>query len=1098
MKNRKLFSTLLSCAISTFFLTAQDNISSNLYKNFQEPPREARPRVWWHWLNGNITKDGIYKDLTWMNQAGIVGFQNFDAGLATPQIVKNRLVYMTPEWKETFQYALHLADSLNFEMTIASSPGWSETGGPWVNEEDAMKKLVWRHIDVEGKKNIQITLPEGFTEIGKFQNHKFGAPSHKLYQDIAVIAIKKAPADKSLAQLNPIITTNCGSNVTIEQLSNDDLMDYATLTPDKDGYAWIQFEFKEPQTIQSITSAIWKDTGSDREQILIEREILCSQNGKDFKSVMLLPKIMEYHRHSIQRTMNIPTTTTKYFRVRIKSAAKGKDDKCHICIPLLILSPVHRVELSAEKSGFAFNRFMNQYETPQSNNASKLDEVVDLTNKVKNGVLTWDVPEGDWRIFRFGYGLTGSNNGPASPEATGLEVDKMNPEAIRRYYKNYLDSYVDASQGMIGEKGITYILNDSFEAGAQTWTKEMVNEFQKRRGYNLLPWLPALTGIIINSSEETERFLFDWRKTIGEMIAEYHYDLAGNILKEYKLKRYSESHEYLRSNLTDGMDCKRYADIPMSAIWMHYLQNQNYIPKEEADIRESASVAHIYGQNIVAAESFSTDGVTQGALVYCPRNLKPAADAAMAFGLNRFVIHTSPHQPVDDKFPGLSLGKYGQWFTRHETWAEQARTWTDYLSRSCYLLQQGRFVADIAYYYGEDNNLTCLYFNELPIHIKGYNYDFVNPSILLNVLKVENGMLTTQTGMKYRALYLDKNVKRMSMKVLKKLEEFANAGILICGAKPEKLANLNANEAEFKQIVDNIWNKGRKNVTTGIAVEEILEKEGITPDIKFTQTPTTEIRYVHRTLPEGEIYWVTNLSAEPQQLEASFRITGKKPQIWRADTGEKTDVSYEIVNNRTYIPLDLTSNDAIFILFTENTDKLSEQQPQYIENIISEIKAPWNIEFQENRGAPRHTVFDKLQSYTGSTINGIKYFSGTAVYSNTFTIEKKLLERKNKTKILLDLGDVKDLAEIKVNGKEIGVLWKYPFKIDITDALKPGKNSLEIKVVNVWQNRLIGDEQPNVEKKITFTHFPYYKATDALLPAGLLGPVQILTLSQEN
>lgn len=1092
MKITKILSIILMHITCTFILIAQEQTDSNLYNNFKSPPSTARPRVWWHWLNGNITQEGIYKDLMWMKRAGIVGFQNFDANLETPQIVENRLVYMTPKWKEAFRYAIHLADSLNFEMAIASSPGWSQTGGPWVSDEDAMKKLVWRYVDMEGNKKIQIKLPEGFDEIGKYQNQKFGEPSKKLYRDIAVIAIKKAEADKSLSQLNPTLTTNCGSKVTIEQLSNDDLMDYVKLTPGKDGYAWIQFEFKEPQTIQSMTSAIWKDTGSEREQILIEREIQCSQDGKTFESIMVLPKILEYHRHSILRTMNIPTTTAKYFRVRIKSAAKGNDDNCHICVPMLILSPINQVELSAEKSGFAFNRFLAQYETPESQNVAKYENIIDLTHLVKNGILTWDVPSGNWRIFRFGYGLTGSRNGPASPEATGLEVDKMNPDAIRRYYKNYLDSYVEASQGMIGKKGITHILNDSFEGGAQTWTNNMVEEFYKRRGYNLLPWLPALTGMIINSTIETERFLFDWRKTIGEMITEYHYDLVTDILKDYNLKRYSESHEYLRANLTDGMDCKRYADIPMSAIWMHYLQNQNYIPKEEADIRESASIAHIYGQNIVAAESFSTDGVTQGALVYCPRNLKPTADAAMAFGLNRFVIHTSPHQPTDDKFPGLSLGKYGQWFTRHETWAEQAYAWTDYLSRSCYLLQQGRFVADIAYYYGEDTNLTGLYFNELPIHIKGYNYDFVNPTILLQVLKVENGVLTTPTGMRYSALYLDKNVKRMSMDILKKLEEFANAGVLICGAKPEQLANLNADETEFKQIVNRIWHSGKKNVSTNIPVENILTDNGINPDLTFTQTPTAEIRYVHRSLPEGEIYWITNLSDKAQNVEASFRITGKRPQIWRADTGEKAYTNYNITNNRTFIQLDLVPHDAVFILFTEETDKLSEQFPKTIETTITQISTPWEISFQEGRGAPNSITLDRLCSYTELQNDSIKYFSGTATYHNSFVFSQKELKKQKQTRFWIDLGDVKDLAEIKVNGKNVGVIWKYPYKTDITEYIKPGKNSLEIKVVNVWQNRLIGDTQPQTKEKVTFTHFPYYKATDSLLPAGLLGPVRIL------
>ncbi|MDO4756196.1 MAG: glycosyl hydrolase, partial [Parabacteroides sp.] len=379
------------------------------------------------------------------------------------------------------------------------------------------------------------------------------------------------------------------------------------------------------------------------------------------------------------------------------------------------------------------------------------------------------------------------------------------------------------------------------------------------------------------------------------------------------------------------------------------------------------------------------------------------------------------------------------------------------------------------------------------IDIKGYNYDFVNPNILMHVLKVENGMLTSQTGMKYRALYLDKNVKRMSIDVLRRLEELANAGVLICGAKPEYLANLDADEEEFKQIVDRIWNSGRKNVSTDIPVEEILAADGITPDVQFAQTTKADIRYVHRTLPEGEIYWVTNLTDQAQQLDASFRVAGKKPQIWRADTGEKSDISYQISNQRTAVQLDLLPYDALFILFTEDTNLTDEVIPESVEQRLTKITTPWEVSFQEKRGAPANSILmNSLSSYTESSNDGIKYFSGTATYLNTFEIDKKTFKKKGQSRIWLDLGDVKDLAEVMVNGQNVGVAWKFPYRVDITDAIKRGENKLEVKVVNVWKNRLIGDAQPNVKEKVTFTHFPYYKATDELLPAGLLGPVEII------
>ena len=406
-----------------------------------------------------------------------------------------------------------------------------------------------------------------------------------------------------------------------------------------------------------------------------------------------------------------------------------------------------------------------------------------------DGSLNWTVPEGNWIIIRFGYSLTGRQNHPASPEATGLEVDKLDKEAVRKYINTYLDMYKDATGGMMGSKGLQYMILDSYEAGHMTWTKTFPEEFKKRRGYDILNWLPVLTGRVVQSAESSEKFLWDFRKTIGELIAESHYDVIGEELHKRGMKRYTESHENKRIYLADGMDVKRNADIPMSAMWTpgSLAGGANEEPRSEADIRESASVANIYGKPFVAAESMTSIG---NAFSFHPEKLKRTADLEMASGLNRFVIHTSVHQPLDDKKPGFSLGPFGQYFTRQETWAEQSKAWMDYLGRSCYMLQQGKNVADILYFYGENTNITSVCETKLPTIPEGFEFDFVNASALLNAIQAKDGKLVAQSGNMYRVLMLDESARFMTLPVLKKIKALVDAGVKVVGAKPERSPSL--------------------------------------------------------------------------------------------------------------------------------------------------------------------------------------------------------------------------------------------------------------------------------------------------------------------
>lgn len=1123
MKKILSFSIVVFLATTTFAQTKPVAANGVLYKEFQNPGNAARPRVWWHWMNGNITKDGIRKDLLWMQRSGIGGFQNFDAALATPQIVEKRLTYMTPEWQDAFRLTAKLADSLKLEMAIAGSPGWSESGGPWVKPEDGMKKYVWTETRVKGGTSaIKLVQPSGVT--GPFQNipkqPEFGAPvAHanlpRFYKDVAVVAYKLPAADQSLQDLGVVVTSS-GGNFTLAQLTDGDLGTTALLPRDSaKGLAWIQFAFPQAQTIKALTMVGGGEPGmfGQGSAPADARTLEASDDGAAFRFVCHIPP-----GAILEQTMTIPATTAKYFRVTVKNPPTKFNGLAAMVgikvepvtppgtdIAELVLHPVDRINRFEEKAAFAPVGDLSEKPTAATKDVVATSDIIDLTGKLAaDGTLNWTAPTGEWKVVRFGYSLLGIDNHPASPEATGPEVDKLDPVAIRHYFTNYLDQYKNATGGLMGAKGLQYIITDSWEAGAQNWTANLPQEFQKRRGYSLLPWLPVLTGTVVKSAEASEQFLFDFRKTLSDMVAEYHYDGLTKILAERGMKRYSESHENGRALIADGMEVKRTAAVPMSALWTpNPFINQNDQTSHTIDIRESGSVAHIYGQNLVAAESLTALGVPSGAWSFAPENLKPSVDLELASGLNRFVIHCSVHQPVDDKIPGLGLGPFGQWFTRHETWAEQAKAWTDYLARSSYMLQQGKFVADIAYLYGEDNNITSLFGKKPPVIPEGYNYDFINADALINVLAVKDGRLVTPSGMSYRVLVIDSSAKKMSLPVLRKIRDLVKAGANITGIKPEATPSLSDDEAAFNSLVKEIWSARHTGgaavegkVFLGKPLQQVLNELKVAPDFSYTKPQAnTKLLYVHRKLSNGDLYWVNNRSDREENIEASFRIAGMVPQIWHPETGKTEPASYSTANGVTKVNLSLTPNDAVFVVFQTPATKLAVTLPSKVEKEVASLDGAWTVSFQPNRGAPASATFDSLASYTESSDAGIKYFSGTATYTKTFNVPASALAKG--AQVWIDLGEVKNLAEVSVNGKPLGIVWKKPFRVDATHALMAGDNKVEVKVVNLWVNRLIGDQQPDAKQKITYTTMPFYQASSPLLPSGLLGPVKIVSLTEK-
>lgn len=1151
---------LAACLVSAA-LPAQQ--ADPLATGFATPPATARPRVWWHWMNGNITKQGITQDLDWMHRVGIGGFQNFDAAFNTPKVVDQRLIYMQPGWQDAFRFAIDKGDSYGFEMAIAGSPGWSETGGPWVKPEQAMKKVTWSETLVEGGKPFSGALAPAPSQTGPFGNLAqqdlmgvmggIAAPPTKDFgADILVLALREPAASHPMASLNLKITNSAGTtDGDAKLLYDNDLNQSFSFAAAKSGEtSWLLYEFPQPVAIQSVTFA----EGPPRDPL----SLFMGENGNgpvlqtstddtNFTDVVRMPTA-----GAVEHTLSFAPVTSRFFRIAYTEKAPAANtlgdidmsdfggtrptgpNMHHIAEFALHTTP--RVNRFEEKAAYSPSPDLYGFATPVAalSSVTPKSHVIDLTGKMKpDGTLDWTPPAGTWTVYRFGYSLTGITNHPAPPEATGPEVDKLNKADVQAYFSHYLDGYKEASHGDMGatghsnpaaapapggspgKVGLQFVITDSWEAGTQNWTNDMLAEFERRRGYDPRPWLPTLAGRVIGSSAESDGFLWDYRRTIEELLAENHYGTLNAMLHERGMGQYGESHESGRATIGDGMEMKRYDDVPMAAMWTQRPGVNEDLPIPNADIRESASVAHIYGRPFVAAESMTAGAVPWG---WSPGTLKPTADKELAMGLNRFVIHSSVHQPLTgpdgadagSPAPGLTLGPFGQWFNRNENWAEQATPWITYLSRASYMLQQGRFVADIAYFYGEDSNVTAIFEKHNPQLPEGHNFDFVNADILEHMLRVDHGDLTTASGMRYRVLVLDPYAQHMSLPVLRRIAELVYQGATVIGQAPAEDPSLADDQAEFHKLIAELWGptptastprkvgKGRVLATSPAnlvnSISTAFTAINLAPDTTYTKTsPDTQVLFVHRTMPGADLYFVDNRSAQPLSTEASFLVTGRAAELFHPDTGTVTPAAFHIADARTTVPLNLEPWGTVFVVFRHPTSETTHTLPRPAETELATVSGPWDLRFEDRtpkpEGEPATLHLDQLSSLSDSSNPAIKYFTGHITYTRHIDAPASWFQPH--TPVLLDLGDVRNLAEVTVNGKPLGIVWKTPFRLDVTSAMQPGDNTVEVRVANLWVNCRIGDAQPNVTK-VTFTTRNPYKAASPLVPSGLIGPVRLL------
>ena len=1103
-------------AASALYLAASQALAASpdaLATGFQDPPNAARPRVWWHWMNGNISRDGVEKDLAWMKRIGLGGAQAFDADRQTPQIVDKRLVYMSPEWKEVFRAAAQQADTLGLELAIASSPGWSETGAPWVKPEQAMKKLVWSELELPGGKRFRGPLPALPAVTGPYQQLPAHGEGYKSVEPFARDALVIAFPSVAQEPPRPSAAAANGATVDLAPLI-DDSFETGVKVPSAgaDGPGVIEISYTSPQTIRS-TQVFVAHLPSAVMSGPLRPRLEASDDGKTWR------KVAEISLSPTPSTASFAPVTASRFRL-VFARGKGPDRSSFAPAPGVDLTaamgmggvrpqppelvefrllPDARVNAFEQKAGFSLADDYYALDGTAGPDLKGIDprKVVDLTSRVgPDGQLDWTPPAGRWTVLRLGYSLTGKTNAPASAEATGLEVDKYDATAVRDYLETYLGGYRDATgEALFGKHGLTALLTDSIEVGPSNWTPRMLEQFQRLRGYDPRPWLPALTGTIVGSRAESDAFLYDFRRTLAELIATEHYGTVAKVAHDNGLIVYGESLEGGRApvaTLGDDLEMRRFADVPMGAMWAYGAKGP--APAYIADMRGAASTAHIYGRSYVAAESL-TSILTPWA--YAPADLQPMIDAEFLSGVNRPVIHTAVHQPRDDRQPGLSLGVFGQQFGRHETWAEMAGGWIGYIARTSYLLQQGRNVADVGYFYGEEAPIGVIGRDAYPKDVpRRYAYDFVPPDAVLHELSVDGADIVSKGGARYRVLYLGGTSARMTLPVLRKLAAFVEAGGTIVGEAPQSTPSLKDDPAEFAALVRRLWaggpatTVGKGKVIAGKDVEAALATVGAAPDFTYAAAPDADVQFVHRALADGDLYFVSNRKARPEVVEARFRVAGKAPQLWRADTGATEIISYRIEGGETLVPLQMLANESVFVVFREPAPAPSRMVKKAIPTALAEVTGPWKVAFQPGRGAPETIELAKLGSLSAQADPGVKYFSGVATYTTSFTLPDGV---RPGAPLWLDLGNVGDVAELRVNGEPAGNLWKAPYRADIGGLVRPGRNQLEVKVANLWVNRLIGDQQPGAAK-IAFTSDKTYTAKAPLRPSGLIGPVQLMGL----
>ena len=1164
---------LMICGLSPAPAPAQQ-LADPLPSSFVHPPSSAKPQVWWHWVNGNVSKPGITADLEAMKRAGIGGGTICSLGDFAPEGPAH---FNSDLWWDDIKFAMKEAGRLGLELGVENCEGWSSSGGPWVKPEDAMKMLVWSEADVTSGAPATIHLAQPPTR-------------HDFYRDAIVVAFPSiaSEAGPSLADITPKLMAS-GKPVDTSFLFGGDGARSVAIPGGMGDSAGLTIDCRTPFTAAALRFSHGNRFAGGH------AELDSSSDGLTWKKVAdagTPGDSIDWLGHT-----TFAPVTARYFRVLFEDGS-GRSVDTDLAM-LNLFGP-----------------------GPSTRDVVHTADAIDLSSRMRpDGTLAWTPPAGRWTVVRFGYSDVGAVNHPASKYGIGLECDKLSRVALDHHFAGFVDRVIATGASVPGQ-ALQWSFIDSYETGPQNWTDDFPAQFKTRTGYTLAPWLIAFTGRTVESTDRTNRFRYDFTRTISDLWDSNYWGYFGDLMHKHGLKSQIEAYG---NGQFDTVRSSGLADMSMSEFW--------YPGAGDARLaKQAASAAHIYGNTLVGAEAFTAGGDYFDAT---PWKMKREGDNIMAAGVNRFYFHSGAHQPwTDGRAPGMTWD-YGIFQNRNNTWYETGKDYFTYLTRCESLLQQGHFVGDILAYEGEEGNGG----QSLFAPSAGYASDEIDGTLLLTSLTVDHGVLALPSGQRYPILALA-NTQSMSLPVLEKVAALVRSGAVVFGPRPEHalgLAGYPESETKLTKIADELWGKidGRSIIKNHVGkgwvywtgdfknVAAVLDDRHIAPDFS-SNARGGSLRFLHRRIGQVDSYFLSSQSLGSVTANATFRVSGKQPEIWDPQKGTMIDAAvwHEDGMGRTQVPLQLTPGQSLFVVFrrpapknhlvsmtsaTEVADRAralvitraiygdlagnggtrditpqvtraiqDNQLDLIIENalagtdpavnilksakidytidgkpgsvIVAEngsltlppaefhaspfqvvrgangevqllattpgsytvkdssgkittkqiaatpapitVGGPWVVHFATRWGGPATTTFDSLVDWTQRPEPGIKYYSGTAEYDKTIDVPADWM-RLGRV-ITLNLGDLESLANVTLNGHDLGCLWSPPYRTDVTGILRSGPNTLVIKVTDTWVNRLIGDDGLPSEQRRTSTTRSFYSANSPLIPSGLFGPVTLV------
>lgn len=1110
MSNTKSRILLLVICLSVF-----GNLMSQeaLRACFRNPSEEAKPWTFWYWMYGAVSKEGIKADLEAMKEVGLGGA--YLMPIREPSRWPNyegAVKQLTPQWWEMVRYSMQEADRLGLKLGMHICDGFALAGGPWITPKESMQKVVWSDTIVSGGmiKKLVLARPEAY---------------EGYYEDIALLALPvseegdqallKGELQKNSINLSiqgtsksPLYKLTCGNTNTGKVIDPS-----KGVTIAEDGVirsslpCWIQYEYAQPFTCRNIEIVL---NGNNYQAHRLK--VMASDDGVNFREVkQLVPARQGWQNTDENSTHSIPATTARYFRFYWTPVGSepGSEDmdaakwKPNLKIKQLILHSEPRLNQWEGKAGLVWR-------VAPRTSASEIgvqdcirkEQIINLTAFMKDGVLAAKLPAGKWKLLRMGHTSTGHTNATGGT-GMGLECDKFSETAVKKQFDNWFGAAFAQTDSVLARKVLKYMHVDSWECGSQNWSDNFPAEFLKRRGYDLMPYLPLLAGIPMDNVAKSEEVLHDVRTTIAELVVDVFYKTLATCAKSYDCESSAEC--VAPTMISDGLLHYKMVDRPMGEFWLNSPTHD-----KPNDMLDAISGAHIYGKNIIQAEGFTE---LRGTWNETPAMLKTLLDRNYALGINKLFFHVNVHNPYTDRKPGMTLDGIGLFFQRDQTWwKDGAKALVNYASRCQALLQYGHPVADIAVFIGEEipsravlperlvPSLPGIFgtervkseqvrlanvgqpLREQPVGVshsanmadpdkwvnplRGYAYDSFNRDALLRLAKAENGRMILPGGASYKALILplphpmSPDSIPFSAEVQAKLDELRKAGVLI--------PQLPYKDDDFSAYG--------------------LQRDAIVPE---------EVAWTHRCGEEADIYFISNQQDKERTFTVSLRIAGKKPELWNPVTGEiEKEIVWEKVDGRTEVLLTLAAGESTFVVFqnhraTSEFDSKNVAAASTDKNKKKTISEPialgnrtWTVGFPLiNKVLVKDTLFD----WSLSEDKHVKYYSGTVTYKTSFKWSKK-----PKGRILLSVGKVADVATVRINGISCGIVWTAPYEVDVTDALKKGVNILQIEVTNTWANAIKGADSGKAPFKGIWTNAKYRMKEDVLIPAGLFGPVQLL------